>query len=119
MANFDCRILSIVTYQQTEEDGDEIFLKFQKKKIWPANERFGKLRGAKPPKIDFVIPLEKLEGSYEVELWEYDNIFSSKHIGSFNINPTKIGGPFNSDLKLTSEESAIYSLVWEVVKKEG
>ena len=117
MKNFECRIQNINTYYQTEDDGDEIFLKLKKKKIWPEEEKYFKLTGSQPVKIDYAIPLQKLEGKIEIELWEYDNIISSKHIGTFLLSPTEIGGPFSTDLKLTSKEFARYTLVWEVVPK--
>ena len=56
MEKFECRIQTIVTFQQTEEDGDELLLKYNKKKIWPAKERYHRL-GKTHPKIDFNIPL--------------------------------------------------------------
>ena len=117
MVQYECKLLSISSYHQTEEDGDEIFLKINKKKIWPPKERYQELSGSDPVKIDFTIPISKLEGSIEVELWEYDNFLSSSCLGKFILSTTESGGPYNTDLKLSSGEFARYSLSWELLRK--
>jgi hypothetical protein len=117
MVQFECRILTIQSYHQSESDGDEIFLKINGKKIWPTNERYITLRDAQPGKINHTISIPKLEGAIEVELWEYDNILSSTCLGQFSLVLSESGGPFNTDLKLTSKEFARYSLAWEVLRQ--
>lgn len=117
MANFECRLISINSFHQTESDGDEIFIKLNNKKIWPEAERYSTVSDSQPARLNHTIPLTKLEGTIEVELWEYDNIISSTCLGKFPLHLTETGGPFNTDLKLTSKEFARYSLTWEVIKK--
>ena len=117
MSTFECRLMSISSYHQSESDGDEIFIKINKKKIWPEKEKYSNIDEAVPTKINHAIPLTKLEGIIEVELWEYDNIISSSCLGKFPLALSETGGPYTTDLKLTSKEFAQYSLTWEVIKK--
>lgn len=116
MATYECRLLTLNSYHQTEEHGDEVLLKFKKKRVWPEKERFFRANGAQAIKVGYSVPLEELKGTLEFELYEFDNILRSTHLGTFALSPTETGGPFTTDLKLTSREFAKYSLVWEVVR---
>lgn len=117
MEKFECRLLSLVSYHQTEERGDEVFLKLKKKKVWPGKERYVRVNGSQAVPIKYTVLLDKLDGTLEFELWEFDNLLSSTRIGTFTLAPTEAGGPFTTDMKMTSKEFARYSLTWEVVRK--
>ena len=93
-------------------------IKLKKKKIWPVDEKYVEVKGSKPVKVNHSIALKKLGEQLQLELWEYDNFLSSKCIGTFTFTPTEAGGPFTTDLKMTSDEFAKYTLEWEVNRKK-
>ena len=112
--NYECRILAINPYRQTESDGDEIYLKLNKKRIWPKDVNFIEVRGQDSIKVNYSIRMEILGNKVELELWEYDNILFSECLGKFSLLVDEIGGPYHTDLEIW-ESSAKYTLIWEVV----
>ena len=100
----------------TESDGDEIFIKLNGKKIWP-QERYFSVGNSIKVKLDCCFDIRPTQQTFEFELWEYDNIFSSQCIGRFYLRPDQIGGPFTTDLKETPGNFARYSLDWGVGEK--
>lgn len=110
----ECRILAINPYRQTESDGDEIYLKLGKKRIWPNDASFVEVKDQESIKVNYPIRVEKLGDKVELELWEYDNILFSECIGKFDLLVDEVGGPFRTDLNIM-DASARYSIVWEVV----
>jgi hypothetical protein len=112
--NYECRILAINPYRQTENDGDEIFLKLNKKRIWPKDVNFVEVKGQESVKVNYPIQMGKLDSKIELELWEYDNILFSECIGKFSLLVDEIGGPYHTDME-TLESKAKYTLIWEVV----
>lgn len=110
----ECRILAINPYRQTENDGDEIYLKLGKKRIWPNDANYVEVKDQESIKVNYPIRVDKLGVKVELELWEYDNVLFSECIGKFDLLVDEVGGPFQTDLNIV-EASARYSLIWEVV----
>jgi hypothetical protein len=109
-------LIQLDAHFQTEQDGDEIFLKLNGKKIWPINRSYFscqkevahiQLNVKKDVKV-------KPEQKVNIELWENDFIFFKKKLGDFTLILDQRGGPFITDLQLKSKEFARYSLMWEV-----
>jgi hypothetical protein len=114
MEQLSCRIISINAFHQTEEDGDEIFLKIGKKKVWPLTDRYFKVI---EPSISLDLALELCDAGniIELELWEYDSFLSQACLGRFSIKIDSKGGPFTTQIQRTKIYSN-YSLTWDVVE---
>jgi hypothetical protein len=119
MESYVFKILSIYPYRLTEKGGDEIFFKFNKRRVWPIKERY-KMILNEPIKINHSISIDRKLGSLiELELWEYDNFIFSRCIGKFRLyvdGVGGVGGPYMCDLTEFSQSGAKYSITWELVK---
>ena len=106
-----CKLLRIRCYISDESDGDEVFLKLDKKKIWPTDSKYVVLSGERPINID----LREVEERtlIEVELWDYDTWTPNDKLGIFKMLVDEKGGPYTSDLVRDSGSGAKYSLEWE------
>jgi hypothetical protein len=106
------KLVKLLAHFHSEQDGDEIFLKMGKKKIWPEDKRYSFIKD-KQIEINTLIPATK--NSIEIiELWEYDNIISSQCLGIFRLQVDTKGGPYSTMLGDRSETYANYELIWKV-----
>jgi hypothetical protein len=120
MKKYECKILAIQVHHQTEADGDEIFLKLNNKKVWPANKAFELSNMTKSVEVNYFFDVDESCSAVDIELWEYDYIFiGSQCLGRFMLSITETGGPFTTDLSKADGVIAGYSLKWEVVQKKG
>lgn len=110
------KLIQLEAHFQTEQDGDEIFLKLNGKKIWPKNRSYFSCQKEVPCiQLDIVSDVKvKPEQKVNIELWENDFIFFKKKLGEFTLILDQRGGPFITDLELKCKEFARYSLMWEV-----
>lgn len=95
-----------------EFDGDEIYLRFGGKKIWP--EKL--FKGIKTGEILPVNTYIEIPGNKNVcvELWEYDLLTQNDFLGTFDMVADQKGGPFQTSLKLNDQDFlASYLLTWE------
>lgn len=107
-----CRILEINCYM-SDEKADEIFLKKNKKKIWPVAEKYIEMND---PEIKVGVDIQtERDTMVELELWDYDTWSPNDKLGIFKMLVDQRGGPFTSDLIGESGVGAKYSLEWEVV----
>jgi len=105
-----------ITYIQCnvndESDGDEIYLKYHGRKIWPR----GLFKAIKTGHtlavdIDIEVPFDEY---INLELWEYDLLSKDDHLGVFTMRSNEVGGPYQTSLKLNNQEyMASYLLTWE------
>jgi hypothetical protein len=107
------KLLELNAYHFSESDGDELFIKIGKKRIWPTTTKYKKVKN-NPIFIDTALDLTNTLETLKVELWEYDNIFSSECIGEFNLSPDAKGGPYIATMVRRSKTYASYALTWEV-----
>jgi hypothetical protein len=110
---YQLRLLNLYCYRQDEGDGDEVFLKHDKKKLWPADSKYVKVKEG-----DYKIS-QNLDGIDKgtqmiIELWDYDFITPNDKLGEFVMLVNERGGPFKTDLKALESQDAKYSLEWEV-----
>ncbi len=108
---FSLRLNKIHCYLQEESDGDELFIKYNGKRIWPSDSKFQK---AKSGSIDVKVRIDDLDTQCELqlELWDYDFLTPNDKLGIFQMQLNERGGPFITDL--STKSGAKYSLEWEV-----
>jgi hypothetical protein len=95
MEQLSCRLISINAFHQSEEDGDEFFLKIGKTEVWPATETY--LKVAQPSTcLDLAFDGFAAGEVIELQLWEYDSFISKACLGMFRIKINARGGPFTS-----------------------
>jgi hypothetical protein len=109
----------LVANHMSENGGDELFIKYNKKKIWPARERFFTLKNSVVP-LNTQIELPNV-GWVDLELWEYDNWLSSSQLGTFRMLVNGEERIRSYQCTLISKPGAAfsnYSLNWEVQAKK-
>lgn len=113
MKKYKFRLLTLLAFYQTEGDGDEIFLRIGKERVWPIAGRYKKMA---EPMVNLGLTFDSitLGETIELELWEYDHIFSSNCLGKFKLMIDSKGGPYTTDMVRHSNEYANYSIVWEI-----
>lgn len=96
-----------------ESEADEVFLKLNKDKVWPADSKYVGMSGGEQV---INIDLQEVEVGtiLEIELWDYDTWSPNDKLGIFKMVADGRGGPFTSDLMREKGSGAKYSLEWEV-----
>ncbi|QSE96149.1 hypothetical protein [Fulvivirga lutea] len=109
---YQLRLLKLHCYRQEESDGDEVFIKYKKEKIWPLKSKYESM---KEGSLDVNVDIAGLESGTEVEieLWDYDLLTPNDKLGTFKMLVNEKGGPFKTDLLVELGEDAKYSLEWE------
>jgi hypothetical protein len=110
------RLQSLVPYLQTEDDGDEVFIKYKNKKIAPADAKFYKVTTA-PVQMNIEIELGKTDKWAELELWEYDHFSPNDSLGHFKLLVDQASNNFTAELIRKSDSSGKYALNWEIVER--
>ena len=110
---YKLRILNLSCYMQEESDGDEVFLKLNKEKVWPLDVKYFKMKEG-DHKVDHNIEGIDKDQTIAIELWEYDFWTPNDKLGVFNLLVNERGGPFKTDLKASKGEDVKYCLEWEV-----
>lgn len=109
-----CRLLKLHCYINDEGKDDEVFLKYNKKKLWPDTEKYKQMSGGEEAIGADIADIER-GNSIEIELWDYDTWSPNDKLGIFKMIVDERGGPFTSDLTVEKGSGAKYSLEWEVV----
>lgn len=104
------KLLTLQCLVSDEDYLDEIYIKINKKKIWPENSRYKKMEVG-DAKIN--IPLPDAAGEVEIELWDWDLISRNDLLGTFNLHLDDSKGVFSTELKIIGKTNARYILHWE------
>lgn len=110
------RLESIASFLQTESDGDEIFIKYKKKKVAPADGKFIKI-SKDPVPLGIEIELDKNEKWVELELWDYDRFSLNDSLGKFKLLVDQTSDNFTAELERTKDSVARYVLNWSVIDR--
>ena len=109
------RLLNLNCYTTGESGDDEVFLKLNKKRIWPERSKYKTMKG---DKVDVGIEIRDLDqGSLlEIELWDYALFSPNDKLGVFKLQVDSQGGPFIAEMIRNVKESGIarYSMEWEI-----
>jgi hypothetical protein len=96
MKQIVCHLQSLHCHHCQEREGDELFMKFNGKKIWPSDEKYVKGNDNCIIPINFKMVVEALK-PVTLELWDYDFLINDL-LGRF-IFMADEEGQFRSDLR--------------------
>jgi hypothetical protein len=110
------RLSSLYSILNDEIDRDELYLKFNGKKIWPENKKYISVGSDEKVDVDVTLDVPANE-QLILELWDHDTFSRNDHLGSFHMIPDEFsGGPYSCNLRLKeSSSTASYILNWEVL----
>ncbi|MGL1887248.1 MAG: hypothetical protein OCD76_12110 [Reichenbachiella sp.] len=110
-------IIKITTVQCTvpdEIDKDEMYLKYQGKKIWPVGDLYFRMDTG--DKVSVEMELDVNAGWNELELWDFDYMSLNDHLGTFRFNVDADKGEYTTSMDLLEKGStASYFMFWEVI----
>ncbi len=104
-------LLNLNCYLSAEDDGDEIYLKHQGERIWPATTRYYHINSGTVP-VNLEVPITKGD-SYTIELWEFDVLSANDHLGNLTII-ADAHGHYTNEFTKTGKDRSKYALEWEI-----
>ena len=110
--DYQLNLISLNCHVPDEADRDEVYLKFEGRRIWPVKDKFVRAKvGANEVGVELGrrSPAEELI----VELWDYDTLSLNDHLGDFAIKADRLG-TFSSELNSPKNKAVRYTLTWEV-----
>lgn len=113
------RLESLVAYLQTEQDGDEVFIKYKDEKIAPVDSKYVKMTTTAPLPLGVEIALGKTEKWVELELWDYDHFSPNDSIGNFKLLVDQVADNFSAELIRNKDTDARYVLNWSVIERSA
>jgi len=110
------RLDSLVAYLQTETDGDEIFIKYNDKKIAPVDGKFFKMT-KEPATLNIEIELDESQKWVELELWDYDRFTPNDSLGKFRLLVDQVSENFTAELVRDRHSHGKYVLNWSLLER--
>lgn len=109
------RLKSLMCFVNDEDKFDDIYIKYQGKKIWPVDKKHEDVsvgRVVMNVDINDVTPNEEMI----LEVWDYDLISRNDLLGKARMIPDQPGGPYSVDMTPASDKDvARYSIEWQVL----
>jgi len=107
-----CALKLLRCHHSSETDGDEIYLKYENRKIW-TEVRYKVFRSKDEILLNVDLELKDNGTPVIIELWEKD-FLTDDFLGSFQFVPFGSVGEFSVDLKKNKmTDVQRYSLVWK------
>lgn len=110
MKKLICHLKNLVCHHCDERDGDELFITFNGKKIWPEKEKY--VSGSDNCVIPINIKLPIEDSKVILQLWDYDLLFDDL-LGEFRFVADG-AGQFRSDLQLLAAGEHKFSIEFEL-----
>lgn len=105
------RLKSLQCILNDEVDKDEVYLKLDGKKIWPAG-MYKQINSGE--KIDMNLSFQHSDEQMRIELWDFDFLSKNDLLGAFTIAPHGERGNFTVSMLPEREgTTASYILEWE------
>ncbi|MEO9803507.1 MAG: hypothetical protein ABJF04_09685 [Reichenbachiella sp.] len=103
-------------FQNDEEKFDDIFLKFNGKRIWPKDKKHEDVGVNTKHDLSVEIPDLTPNEQVAIEVWDHDVLSPNDLLGTAYIVPDQPGGPYTVDMKpIDDKETARYSIDWEIL----
>lgn len=101
-----------------EIDEDEVYLKYNGKKIWPSEGIYKGIDVSETFDLGVEIDVADPQQPAVIELWDFDYLSANDFLGTFEITlGDDTYGKFTTSMKLKEKEStASYILHWEIVE---
>lgn len=106
----------LMAYLQTEEDGDEIFIKYNDQKIAPKDAKYFKTT-KEPLPLNVEIELGNEQKWVVLELWDYDRFSPNDCLGKFKLLVDEVAEDFSTELHREKLSEGRYVLHWSVVQR--
>ena len=110
---YTVRLLKLYCYRQEENDGDEVYINYNERRLWPKEDKYYKMDKSEGA-VDAEIKNIKSDVVLSLELWDYDYMSRNDKLGLFTMLVNEKGGPFRTDMLAQNDHGAKYSLEWEV-----
>ena len=100
-----------------EIDKDEMYLKYQGRKIWPKGFIYYRVDTGEVAPVNVTLELE--DGWHEIELWDFDYLSRNDFLGTFRFLVDDNPGEYTNSMTLVEPNStASYILDWEIMAEE-
>ena len=113
---FTVSLINLYCYFVEENEYDDVYLKFNGKKIWPKNKKMKHV--LMDSAIDLSVELKQIKKgqSVTIELWDHDWLTPDDLLGTFTFSVDEVSGPFTTDMVRNESETdkAKYTLEWEI-----
>lgn len=108
-------LIKLYCYLVEEYKYDDIYLKYDQKKIWPVDKRQQPVYMDSEAELGIEIGGLKEGARIKIEIWDWDLLSPDDLLGTFNMHLAK-GGPFTTDMtrNLKETKKAKYTLEWYV-----
>ena len=108
---YTLRLKKLNCYMSGESDSDEIFIKYNGKKVWPEKKYIKMKDSSENLGLDFKID----KGStHKFEIWDYDLFSPNDLLGTVTVVADSLGGPYTADMVKSSKGFSRYSIEWEI-----
>lgn len=110
------RLESLMAYLQTEEDGDEIFIKYNDEKIAPKDAKYFRMT-KEPVPLNIEVELGDDQKWVVLELWDYDRFSPNDNLGKFKLLVDEVSENFSTELHRDKQSEGRYVLYWSVIQR--
>jgi len=113
---YKLRLTQLHCYFVEESEYDDVFLKYDGKKIWPKNKRMQPIMMDTTTNLDVEINGIRRNQEIIIELWDWDLLSPNDKLGTFSMVVEGDSGSFSTDMVQNTKETtkAKYTIDWEV-----